>query len=78
MKYSDGSKIKIGDRVKLWDGRYGTVVCSIDTNEFTSDFPKENWDYLKSGILIEMDRGELFHYPELDEDFEPVRSGGTS
>ena len=74
MKYSDGRAIAVGDRVRLWDDQYGVVVCSIDTGEFNTDYPKNTWAYLKSGILIKTDDGELFHYDKSDEDLEFVKS----
>ncbi len=77
MKYADGRRVTVGDRVKLWDDEYGIVVCSIDTGEFTKEFPKAAWTYLNSGILIQTDDGELFHYNEPDEDFELVKSGAA-
>jgi hypothetical protein len=77
MKYADGRRVAVGDRVKLWDDEYGIVVGSIDTGEFTKEFPKAAWAYLNSGILIKTDDGELFHYNEPDEDFELVKSGAA-
>jgi hypothetical protein len=77
MKYLNGQDVAVGDRVKLWDDRYGVVVCSPDSKEFTAEYPKSDWGYLKSGILIQTDSGELFHYTEPDEDFELIRSSTT-
>ena len=74
MKYANGRSVALGDRVRLWEGQYGTVVCSIDTAEYTTKYPKKEWAYLTSGILIETTTGELFHYAEPDEDFELVTS----
>jgi hypothetical protein len=74
MKYPDGRHIALGDRIQLWKGQTGTVVCSIDTGEFMKEYPKAEWEYLKSGILVKTDAGELFHYTEADEDFELVGS----
>ena len=74
MKYGDGSRVAIGDRVKLWADQYGVVVCSIDTGEYTKAYPKAAWSYLHSGVLIKTDDGGLFHYNEPDEDFELVRA----
>jgi hypothetical protein len=74
MKYGDGHRVAVGDHVKLWDDHYGTIVCSIDTGEYTDDYPKPNWTYLNTGVLIKPDSGELFHYNEADEDFELVRA----
>jgi WD40 repeat protein len=72
MKYPDGRPVAVGDRVKLWDNEYGVVVCSIDTDAYTEDYPKAAWSYLNSGVLIKTDDGEIFHYNELDEDSELV------
>jgi hypothetical protein len=36
MKYPEGAEVRIGDRVELWEGNAGVVVCSIDTNEYSA------------------------------------------
>ena len=72
MKYADGQHVSVGDRVKLSSSQIGTVVCSIETSQFTTKFPQSDWGYLKSGIIIETDSGEVFHYTEADEDLELV------
>jgi len=74
MLYPDGVCVKLGDKVKLLDGSHGTVVCSIDTNEYTPAYPKTEWGYLETGIIIKSDNGSLFHYAEVDEDFERIES----
>ena len=66
MKYADGSEVRLGDRVELWPGNRGTVVCSIDTSEFSSAYPKKQWSYLGSGILILSEQAGLIHYNELE------------
>lgn len=73
MKYSDGSEAKLGDRVKLWDGIYGVVVCSFDTSEYFAGYPKDEWEYLKSGVMIKTDKAGLIHYIEADEDLELIK-----
>jgi len=75
MKYLNGRDVTVGDRVKLWDDQPGVVVCSLDEKKFTADYPKSEWGYLKAGILIKTDSGELFHYREPDEDFELIKRG---
>ena len=62
MKYPDGKIIKVGDRVKLWKGCHGVVVACIDKDEFSSDYPKVEWEYLKNGVLIDSDQAGLIHY----------------
>lgn len=70
MNYSDGRIIKVGDRVELWPNKYGVVVCSVDDGIYTEEFSKSDWEYLKVGIMVKMDDGELMHYSELDFDLK--------
>jgi hypothetical protein len=72
MKYADGRPVDVGDRVRLSEDQCGTVVCSIDAGQYTSEYPQSAWAYLISGVLIKTDDGDLFHYDEPDEDFELV------
>jgi hypothetical protein len=53
MHYPDGQEIRLGDRMAIWDGSEATVVCSIDTEEYSPDYPREHWAYLGEGILID-------------------------
>ncbi len=69
MNYPSGEKIEVGDTVKLWDGCIGVVVCSIEDSEFSDIFTKDNWAYLKEGILIKSDAAGLIHYTEPEETF---------
>ncbi len=77
MKYPNGQEVRVGDRVKLWDDQPGTVVCSIETGEFSKNYPKTEWGYLKSGILVKTDTGEVFYYTKPDEDFELIQSSSA-
>jgi hypothetical protein len=52
MHYSDGQEMHVGDRMGLWDGSEGMVVCSIDTQEYSPDYPGEHWACLARGVLI--------------------------
>ena len=75
MKYPDGKEAKIGDKVQLWNGCYGVVICSMDTNEYSADYPKKEWQYLKSGVMIKTDKAGLIHYIESDEDLQLIERG---
>lgn len=70
MKYPTGEEVHVGDRVRLWGGCHGLVVASMDTDEYSTEHPKEHWDYLGRGVVIDSDRAGLIHYPEADEDLE--------
>ncbi len=73
MKYRNGREVRVGDRVQLWKNHRGTVVCSIDSGKYSKDYPEAEWDYLKHGVLIQMDTGAIFHYQKADEDFELIQ-----
>lgn len=73
MKYAGNQTINTGDKVQLWKNKFGTVVCIIEDGEYSSSFPKKDWEFLENGFLIEMDDGELIHYPEVDEDLILVK-----
>ena len=73
MNYPDGQKVLVGDRLKLWDGCHGTVMCSMDDDEYTPEFPRDHWAYLKIGVMIECNLAGLVHYDAPDEDFELIQ-----
>jgi hypothetical protein len=66
MKYADGTDARLGDRVRLANGDTGVVVASMDTDEFSSEYPAENYANLKTGILILTDAGALVRLEEPD------------
>ena len=72
MKYPDGTVAKLGDRVRLPNGECGTIVFSIDTDEYSANFPKDEWDYLCKGVMVMTDVGALVHFE--DPNIEPIGS----
>jgi hypothetical protein len=68
MKYCDGQDVIIGDHVSLSDGSIGEVVFCIDRNEFSESYPKADWEYLKSGVMVKTDKYGLLYYAGTDED----------
>ena len=64
MKYPDGVEARLGDRVRFSNGDMGTIVFSIDTNEYSEKYPKEEWEYLSVGVMVETDEGSLIHYED--------------
>jgi hypothetical protein len=70
MKYPDGQIAHLGDRVRLWDAAEGTVVCSLDTDEFLDGYPKDQWGYLRQGVLIHSTQTGLIHYLESEATFQ--------
>ena len=73
MKYPDGREVKVGDHVRLGDDDGGVVVCSIDADDYTAEHPKEQWSYLKIGVMIEFPRYGLIHFVEPDEGLELIQ-----
>jgi hypothetical protein len=72
MNYPDGQLVRLGDKVKLWEGCEGIVVCSIDTNEFSDNYPASQWEYLKVGVLIDSSQAGLIHYLEPESAFQLI------
>ena len=69
--------IRLGDRVTMGSGINGVVVFSIDTDEYSPEFPKDKWEYLKRGIMLHTDRIGLVHLEESDEDIEILEERAT-
>ena len=66
MKYPDGTEARLGDRVRITNGDTGIIVASMDTNEFSGEYPAKNYADLTTGILILTDKGALVHFEEPD------------
>jgi len=72
MKYADGQKMKLGDKVRLGQDDGGVVVCLIDTGEFCVEYPQDQWAYLKKGVLIKFPLHGLIHYEEPEPDLQLI------
>jgi hypothetical protein len=72
MLDAKGTLIRLGNRVSIRNAIEGVVVFSIDTDEFSTEFPKDKWVYLGRGIMAETERFGLVHLEETDEDVEIV------
>jgi len=75
MRYPDGQEVHLGDRMELWDGGEGLVVCSIDTQEYSRDYPKEHWAYLDRGVLILSEKIGLVHCLEPEGEMRLLARG---
>lgn len=68
--------VLIGDQMRLGD-KEGVVVLSVDTDEYPTDFPKEQWvDTLKHGVLLHIHGTGLIHCLEPEDDLPFIASGG--
>lgn len=72
MKYMDGTDIKLGDRVLISGKYHGVVVADIDNGRYSEEYPKEQWGYLGSGVMIYTDFGGLVHYRQENMDGETI------
>ncbi|WP_315813595.1 hypothetical protein [Bradyrhizobium sp. SZCCHNR2028] len=63
MRYPDGQIAQLGDEVGV-AGMSGRVVCSIDTGEYSDDYPERDWAYLERGVMIVWDRQGLTYHEE--------------
>ena len=72
MRYPDGQDVKLGDKVQLWAGSEGIVVCSLDTQEYSAEYPEAEWRYLKTGVLIRSDAAGLIHCLEPESGFQLI------
>ncbi|MFD1797649.1 hypothetical protein FQV27_11180 [Paracoccus aurantiacus] len=68
MRYHSGHDIRMGDRVSM-SGRPGVVVFSIDHDEFSPGYSREDWASLASGVMLDVAGWGLVHMhgpPDLD------------
>ncbi len=78
MRYSNGQEARLGDKVKLGDGSEGVVVCSIDTDEYTSEYPKDQWEYLKRGVMVNFPKYGVIHYEQAEAGLELVERAAAA
>ncbi len=71
MNYPNGESVQIGDTVHLGGDQSGVVVGIIDDGEYAEGYQEEDWNYLRNGLIISTDFGDL-RLDKPDEDFELV------
>lgn len=67
MKYEDGTEVRYGDKVRIITNETALVVFSIDTNEYSDEFPKAQWEYLKKGVMVRTEKGALIHVEDWED-----------
>lgn len=73
MKYPTGELIELGDSIELSFDMTGVIVGIIEESKFSNQYPKVEWDYLDSGLLILSDQAGLIHYPDITEDMKLIK-----
>ncbi|UUZ46646.1 hypothetical protein LP420_22335 [Massilia sp. B-10] len=71
MKYQNGRTIRLGNKVKLGLDE-GVVVFSIDTDEYSVEFPQAEWCYLARGIMVRFPQLGLVHFEFDSPDLAPI------
>ena len=69
MKYQNGTEIHINDKIMFEDGSLGVVVFSMDTAEYSREYPKDHWDYLGPGVMVISKVAGLIYYATEPVDF---------
>jgi hypothetical protein len=64
VRYHDGQPIHVGDVVTIDVRHQGTVVGCIEDGIYLHPHSKEQWTYLREGVLIDTSFGGLVHYPD--------------
>jgi hypothetical protein len=64
VKYADGSEVRLGDRVRIRNGEIGVIVASVDTDEFSAEYPKNEWAHLETGVLVRTEKGALVRFAD--------------
>jgi hypothetical protein len=66
MQDRQGKRIPLGSWVRISGNMTGTVGCSIDTGEFTPEFPRHAWAYLGQGVMVQTAEAGLVHVDDSD------------
>jgi hypothetical protein len=66
LRYPTGEEFHLGDRIGA-DGMTGTVVCVIESGQFSEEFSEEHWPYLEHGFMFRSEDGILIHLDHVDE-----------
>ena len=65
--------LKVGQCIVSASGNKGFIVGIIDKNEYNEQISKNDWNYLKTGVLIDFEDFGIIHYKDQDQfnfDFE--------
>jgi hypothetical protein len=65
-RYQDGTEIHVGNRV-IYNYQVGTIVLVADQNEYSPQYPKEDYPSITNGFMIRFDNGALLVLDESDE-----------
>ena len=75
MNLENGDQVSLWDRVKFLEGENGIVLFSIDDDQYSPCYPKEQWTLLKHGLMLDSTFARLVHIPESGPDMELLHRG---
>lgn len=75
MEYQDKNEAMVGDTIEMVSREIGTVVASLDSGNYSDDYPKSDWEYLNEGLLVDSDSFGLLHFTDNSELVRLVRRG---
>ena len=62
--YPSGEPIRVGDRVSV-DGDLSGRVVAVIGHEYAEAYPREEWEYLRYGVMVETEEvGPVFYGEE--------------
>ncbi|MGE0231805.1 MAG: hypothetical protein AB7O39_00920 [Flavobacteriaceae bacterium] len=56
----------------MGDDDQGVVECDIGAGKFSPRFPKNEWAYLKEGIVVSFPRYGVIHMTEVEVDLKLI------
>lgn len=72
MRYASSEEARLGDKVRIGADERGVIVCSVDTDELSDEFPRSEWRSLGEGneayrlYLPAFIRAAALHFGEAD------------
>ncbi len=72
--YITGEVILLHD-VILYASNRGRVVFIIEDDQYSAPFPKQEWEYLKKGIGLQMNDSTVYVLDKSDEDLRLIERG---
>lgn len=76
MRYADNRVVKTGDLVCVRGRGLGVVGCVVDSGDYTRDFPRGEYSYLGSGLMVGLGGGGVLYVEEARETLTLVARGG--
>ena len=77
LYYPTGEEVRVGDIVRYGDTQ-GRIVFIVNTDSYSDNYPKEEWDYLEEGFGVETEKYGLIHDMISSEDLQLIKRNSPS